>query len=97
MPVPPSAAKTFDREFLMIRSRLLDLAAALDRIERAEGPIADHARFESIHRSLEALASAGPDRAERIQLLFSLPYDENWRTPSGELTERRSSEGGKKG
>jgi hypothetical protein len=79
MSTSPSASKVVEREFLTIRSRLLDLAAALDRIERSDGTVADHARFEPIRRSLEILASDGPARAERIQLLFSLPYEESWR------------------
>jgi hypothetical protein len=80
MPASISASKTFDREFLAIRSRLLDVAAALDRIERIDGTLADRARFGPIRRSLEILACEGPGRAERIQLLFSLPYVEKWRT-----------------
>ena len=65
MSASPSTAKVLEREFLTIRARLLDLAAALDRIERTERTAADHARFEAIRRSLEVLASDGPGRAER--------------------------------
>jgi hypothetical protein len=80
MSTPDSTSTAFQREFLTIRGRLLDLAAALDRVERADGVVAGDARREAIRRSLEVLASAGADRAERIQLLFSLPYEENWQT-----------------
>ena len=34
---PLSAGQTLDREFLAIRARLIDVAAALDRIDRAKG------------------------------------------------------------
>ena len=69
-----------DREFLGIRSRLLDVAASLDRIDRSGGSTADDARLAQIRLGLEVLLSPGPGRAERFQQTFSLPYDENWRS-----------------
>jgi len=74
-----SASQILEREFLVVRSKLIDLAAALDRMDRAEGSVADDPRIEQIRRSLEILASDALGRAERIQLLFSLPYEEKWR------------------
>ncbi len=72
-----------DREFLGIRCRLIELAAALDRIERNDAAGAAHAaadpRMTQILRSLEILADGQPDRAGRLQMVFSLPYDPNWR------------------
>ena len=44
-----------DREFLGIRCRLIELAAALDRIDRAADAVADDARRLQIRRSLEIL------------------------------------------
>ena len=76
---PTPAAKAFDREFLGIRCRLIDLAAAFDRIDGDAGPAAGDPRPQQIRRSLEILLSDALDRAERIQAEFSLPYDENWR------------------
>jgi len=76
----PTAAEVLDREFLGIREKLLDIAASLDRIERAASPIADDPRLENIRRGLEILAAEGSDRAEQLQLIFSLPYDEKWQT-----------------
>jgi hypothetical protein len=72
----PTPARLLDREFLAIRCRLIDLAAALDRIDRAADPIADDPRPAQIRRSLDILATDAPQRAERIQLAFSLPYEE---------------------
>lgn len=83
MATPSSTATLFDREFLTIRSRLIDLAASLDRIERAEGATAGGERREQIRRSLEILLDGEPHRAERIQCLFSLPYDPDWRQRGG--------------
>ena len=73
-----------NREFLEIRSRVLELAAALDRIDRAPEP-AGHPpdrRLAHLRRSIEALLEPGPDRAETIQRIFSLEYDPNWVRPS---------------
>jgi hypothetical protein len=68
-----------DREFLGIRCRLIELAAALDRIERNDGePSAADPRMGQILRSLEILADRRPERAERVQTVFSLPYEEKW-------------------
>ena len=74
-------AKTIlDREFLEIRAKLLEVAAALDRIDRADGDVSEDRRRAQIGKAIEIIA-AQPDparRAEQIQLLFSRPYDENW-------------------
>ncbi len=78
MPIPLTASEVLDREFLAARAKLIDLAAILDRIDRAEGDLAGDARLESIRRSLRLLASDTSDRAEQIQSIFSLPYDEAW-------------------
>lgn len=78
MPIPIDAAEVLNREFLEIRARLLHIAASLDRLERAEGSVVDDPRLAAIRRGLEILASEEADRAERIQLLFSRPYDAQW-------------------
>jgi hypothetical protein len=68
---PTTAAEVLDREFLAIRARLIDIAAALDRIDRAAGAVAADPRIEQIGRSLAVLAAEAPDRAEQIQKIFS--------------------------
>ena len=79
MPTSSTAANILDREFLDIRSKLIDLAASLDRIKRAQGSIANDPRMDKITKALQILASQTPSRTEQIQILFSLPYDEHWR------------------
>ncbi len=68
-----------DREFLTIRGRFLDLAAAIDRFDRAEGDVADDPRWHQIQQVIEILASPNGHRAERAQLALSLNYSEDWR------------------
>ena len=78
MSAPMTARETLDRYFLDMRARLIDLGATLDRIGRAEGSAADDPRITQIHQALEILAAVSNDRAEKLQLLFSLPYDPRW-------------------
>ncbi|MGA7703117.1 MAG: hypothetical protein WCB27_26260 [Thermoguttaceae bacterium] len=70
-----SASNKLNTEFLGMRCRLVELAAALDRIDRGKDSAGDP-RFAQIRRSLEILAADGPDRAEQVQMVFSLPFEE---------------------
>jgi hypothetical protein len=79
MPIPLDAPEVLNREFPEIRARLLQLAAALDRMDRATGSPEADPRRQKIREALAILLEAGPDRAERMQLLFSLPYDPDWK------------------
>jgi hypothetical protein len=73
-------AEVLNREFLEIRSRLLELAAALDRLDRADRSSSEHpdSRLAQIRQGIEALLEPGPGRAETVQRLFSLEYDPHW-------------------
>ena len=75
MSTPTPAPQPLDREFLGIRCRLIELAATFDRIDRAGKPADGATRMAQIRRSLEILADDGPNRAERIQMVFSLSYE----------------------
>jgi hypothetical protein len=83
-----TAKSVLDREFLELRARILELGAALDRLDRAGGPPQDDPRLAAIARALEVLRAkdadgADADRAEQVQMIFSIPYDEAWRTTLG--------------
>ena len=80
---PLPSAQALDRYFLEARSKLLDLAAILDRIGRGEGAATvdtDH-RLEQIREALDVLHDKSGGRAERIQQIFSLEYDASWTRP----------------
>jgi len=77
------AARVLDREFLEIRAKLLELAAALDRLDRGEGHVRDDPRWEKIRQALALLQEDQPGRAERFQLIFSRPYHASWQTDLG--------------
>src|SRR5260221_13128396 len=78
-----AAPAVLERVYLEIRCKLLDVAASLDRVARAEGGgrVQADPRLAQIRQGIEILASAGTDRAERIQMLFSDPYTPNWNHP----------------
>ena len=76
---------TLDRWFLDMRCRTLDLAAALDRLDRARGSddLKADPRMARLRKAVAALAEQGPGRAEKIQLLFSREYDPSWMKKQG--------------
>jgi hypothetical protein len=91
MSTPRDVAEVLDRDFLETRSRILDVAAALDRLERAPNKSGDHhpdRRLAQLRQALEALLEPGPGRAETVQRLFSLEYDPAWRDKSGLVSPR---------
>lgn len=78
LPIPLSAPDLLEREFLILRAKALELGAGLDRLERAAGDVSRDPRYVNLQKALQELQQPGTDRAERLQLLFSLPFDENW-------------------
>ncbi len=73
---PLTYRQIVDEYFLENRNRLLDLAAFLDRLDRAADGFAPDFRIEVFREALRVLCSDEPDRTARIQLLFSDPTTE---------------------
>ncbi len=78
MPVSLSAVEVLNREFLEVRCKILEVAAALDRLQRAGGSVSDDPRLQRIHQALALLSDNSDNRAEQVQLVFSRSYDDNW-------------------
>jgi hypothetical protein len=57
---------------------VLDVAASLDRLQRADGSVAGDPRMARIREGLELLLEDRTDRAEQVQLTFSRQYDDDW-------------------
>lgn len=74
------ALEVLDHEFLVTRCKILEIAAVLDRIDRAPARSGEHPdpRLGQLRQAIEALLEPGPGRAETIQLIFSLEYDPRW-------------------
>ncbi len=89
------AAQTIlDESYLETRAKLLEVAATLDRIDRARHAGAQlelaadaSVRREQLISAIRILLNDAPRRAEDIQQLFSRHYDPQWRDTFGLLPE----------
>lgn len=74
-----SAEKILESEYLLVRAKLIEVAAVFDRIERAEGSVADHPMSRKLLQAIEVLReTSSQDKAEQIQALMSRQYDPKW-------------------
>lgn len=84
---PLSPGAMIDLYFLEARSRLLDIAAFLDRVDRAAERVGVDAsedfRVRALHEALERVASLRGGRAEAAQLIFSDPTEEPIESAAG--------------
>ncbi len=78
---PMPATQSLDMFFLETRCKILEIAAALDRLDRGAGSVADDPRMARIRQALQTLMRAEDGRAEEVQRIFSLPYDPAWPKP----------------
>ena len=79
MPTPMTASDVLESEFFSMRAKILELAALLDQIDRGQESVENDPRMQLVRRGLEVLTGEEPDRAARVQTIFSLPYDPAWR------------------
>ena len=74
---PLTRKELVDEYFIENRTRLLEIAAFLDRLERAGASDApDDFRMRAFAEALAAVAGGAGDRLERVQLLLSDPSTE---------------------
>jgi len=74
---PLTATQLVDEYFIENRNRLLELAAFLDRIDRADARIsASDFRMQVFQEGIAALTGAAPNRLTHIQMLLSDPTTE---------------------
>ena len=88
---PLTPTDIVDEYFIENRTRLLEIAAFLDRLDRAEpGFVGKDFRMKAFAEALASVAAGGDrgDRLDRLQLLFSDPTTE----PLGAL-DRKSAFG----
>ena len=70
----PDSKTTFERNYPEMRWRCLSLAADLDRVARGDGGVAEisgDARWTKLQKALAVLMDDEPDRAMRVQMIFS--------------------------
>jgi len=71
---PPTSVNLVDHAFMDARYKLIDIAAFLDRIQRAGQ--ADDYRFTQFREALRCLSQEEPTRARDVLLTFSDPTTE---------------------
>ena len=74
---PLSATQLVDEYFIENRNRILEIAAFLDRIDRADPSVAaSDFRMQVLQEAVVALSGAAPNRLTHIQMLLSDPTTE---------------------
>ncbi len=75
------AEAVLTREQFKIRAKLIEIAAILDRIDRAGGDVAHDARMLEIQKSLKVLSAenGSSDRSAQIQMIYSREFDSQWK------------------
>lgn len=83
-PAPLAPPELAAREWPPLRAWIVDIAAALDRLDAA-GDAAETARVRADAEALlqTVLAPGDGDRAERVLAQLSRPYEPNWRETFG--------------
>jgi hypothetical protein len=66
--------QVLDLYFMDARSKLIDLAAFLDRVQRAEGP--EDFRMKAFREALASVGRSGMDKTREVLLTFSDPTRE---------------------
>ena len=74
---PLTGHELVDEYFIETRNRIIEVAAFLDRLDRADPVVADQDfRVRALAEAIRVLAGGGPDRVRDIQVLMSDPTTE---------------------
>ena len=77
IPSPRTGTGLIDEYFIENRTRLLEVAAYLDRLDRTgEVEVDTDYRMRAFREALEVLCSSDAGRVQRIQMIFSDPTTE---------------------
>lgn len=76
--VERSAEQIVADDFMIARARIVELAATLDRIERATGDVEDSTNMQLLIQGMHILCDDEVEKAKRVQLLMSRQYDPKW-------------------
>jgi len=78
--VERTAEQIIADEFMIARAKIVELAATLDRIERAKGDVEDHKNMQLLVQGMHILCDDEVEKAKRVQLLMSRHYDPKWQS-----------------
>lgn len=68
---PAPRSRIIDLYFMEHRAKLIDIAAFLDRVDRAAADVNDDFRMAALRKALGLLLDGAPDRARRVLESFS--------------------------
>jgi hypothetical protein len=72
IPSPKTEAQLVEEYFIENRTRLLEIAAYLDRLDRGgDGGAGGDFRMRAFHEALAVLCDGSVDRTKQIQMIFS--------------------------
>ncbi len=74
-----TSSEILSQEFLQTRAKILEIAAFFDRLDAAELTESDSGPLQLLCDGCGILNDDEPDKAARVQLLFSRQYDAQWR------------------
>lgn len=77
--MPRTAREVLDQEYLQIRAKILEIAAFFDRLEEADVSDINPDPLTLLKSGCQILNDRELDKAARVQMLFSLEYDPDWR------------------
>ena len=75
--------QVLDREYLEMRAKVLELAASFDRLDQGDKTIESDRRIQLLLEGIATLNFNANNRAEKVQMIFSREYAENWREEFG--------------
>ncbi len=81
--MPRSPIEILSQEFLQARAKILELAAFYDRLAAPDGSLSEQRQLQRLNAACCILTDEQPDKASRVQLLFSRDYNPQWRDEFG--------------
>lgn len=75
-----SAEQIVSDEFMIARAKILELAATLDRIERATGDVDGSRPMQLLVQGMNILCDDKVEKVKRVQLLMSRQYEPQWQS-----------------
>jgi hypothetical protein len=76
-----NAEQVVEQEFLVVRSKILEIAAFFDRLDDEQKlGASSETRLNLLREGCQILLDDDDDKAARVQLLFSRQFDPKWRS-----------------